>query len=59
MKETLTIQENKPKDIIFIDGENNEVLKISKGKFFCLGKEIEDTYGVYEKFLAFLSSHKN
>lgn len=59
---TLKIQESlEPNTIIFqTQGVLNKepVLKISKGKFYALGKEIEDTEHVYERFNEWLKSNK-
>lgn len=42
--------------IIFQEPSTPEpVMIISKGKFYALGKEIEDVHGVYEKMLEWLN----
>ena len=37
------------------NGQPQEVIRLSKGKFFAMGKEIEDTEHLYERFCAWMS----
>lgn len=32
------------------DGENEMIMKLSRGKFYWKGKEIKDVRGIYERF---------
>ncbi len=53
-------EETLPKSIVFQTAGNlgEPVLSISQGKFYALGKEIEDTEYVYERFNEWLKSNK-
>lgn len=39
--------------------ENKEIIKITQGKFYWLGEEIEDKYEVYERFNEWLKLAEN
>jgi len=55
----IRIRPEDPGDIIFcIDHSPEEFIKLSKGKFFFKGQEIEDIHQVYERFSEWLKNLK-
>ena len=53
--DTIRTEEVKDPNMIFSLNDTNykEIMKISKGKFYWKGQEVEDVQGIYEKVCAF------
>lgn len=54
MVEKIKFQDNEPYSFVFMD-RDQELIRLTSGKFFWKGEEVTDTEKVYERFCEFMN----